>query len=126
MPVSRPARWHFTQDPDAFRRVAGRCAEREAARNTPLLTQLDVPGVRGWWGGPDGPDGEGAGLCQVVGEPGVLLLGAMPVDAARELAGRLPGEGRVSTVRGETGAVEAYADACGREVVGTRRMRLFR
>lgn len=133
--------WHFTEDPEVFRGAAQGWLETEAVRNTLLLTQLDAAGTRGWWVGPRDPapdrnpdrnpdrgrgPGRVAAACQVLAAERLLVLGAMPAGAARELAGRLPGEERVDAVRGESEAVEAYAAARGGPSLVTRRMRLFR
>ncbi|MFD7981353.1 GNAT family N-acetyltransferase [Streptomyces sp. NPDC059071] len=112
--------WHFTEDPEVFRRAAHAWLSAEPARNTTLLGMLDADGLRGWW---DGPGGGG-----FLSTPaGVLLLGTMPDAASRALgAAVLPYEGEVTAARGESGTVEAYARATGRPWRTTRRLRLFR
>ncbi|MFI8516716.1 GNAT family N-acetyltransferase [Streptomyces sp. NPDC085481] len=123
--------WHFTEDPEAFRAAVRNHLAAAPARHTALLTQLDVPGLRGWWAEPGEVRATGAFL---VSPPGVPLLGVMPDSAARELARALPGvlsgAAEVTGVRGESGTVEAFAaafgQAQGRSWRTTRRMRLYR
>ncbi|KOX32435.1 MULTISPECIES: GNAT family N-acetyltransferase [unclassified Streptomyces] len=116
--------WHFTEDPAAFRAAAGALLSAEPARNTGVLTLVDTAGRLGWW---TEPDGRVTGVL-VVTEPGKPVFGTVTPEAARALAS-LPdlfgGEG-VTALRGETAAVEAFAEATGRPWTATFRMRLFR
>ncbi|WP_128983435.1 GNAT family N-acetyltransferase [Streptomyces roseicoloratus] len=112
--------WHFTEDPEVFRRAAYTWLSAEPARNTTLLGMPDAVGLRGWW---DGPGGGGF----LATPAGMLLLGAMPDAAARALgAAPLPNGREVTSVRGESGTVEAYVRAGGRPWRTTHRLRLFR
>ncbi|MET9930860.1 MULTISPECIES: GNAT family N-acetyltransferase [unclassified Streptomyces] len=116
--------WHFTEDPAAFRAAVGALLSAEPARNTGLLTLMDTAGRLGWW---TEPDGRVTGVL-VVAAPGHPTFGTVTPEAARALAS-LPGpfgdEG-VAVLRGETAAVEAFAEATGRPWTATARMWLFR
>ncbi|WP_329623788.1 GNAT family N-acetyltransferase [Streptomyces sp. NBC_01255] len=120
--------WYFTEDVDTFRTAAGGLLAAEAARNTAVLTMMDSAGRLGWWAE---PDGRVTGVL-AVSPPREPSFGAVTVEAARALV--LPevfpeGE-EPTTVRGETAAVEAFAEAfagaTGRPWRTTVRMRLFR
>ncbi|WP_086825565.1 GNAT family N-acetyltransferase [Streptomyces sp. NRRL B-24572] len=116
--------WSFTDSAAAFRAAAAEHLAADAARNTAVLTLMDKAGRLGWWAEADGR------VTGVLAEapPGVPSLGAMTEEAARALAfpGGLPGGEGPTEVRGETAAVEAYAEATGRPWAPTTRMRLFR
>ncbi|MFE7517568.1 GNAT family N-acetyltransferase [Streptomyces sp. NPDC057540] len=116
--------WSFTDSPAVFRAAAGGHLAAEAARNTAVLTLMDTAARLGWWA--EG-DGRVTGVL-VVPPSGAPSLGATTDEAARALApAGLLGDGRRPTVvRGETAAVEAYAEATGRPWAPTTRMRLFR
>ncbi|MER8233632.1 GNAT family N-acetyltransferase [Streptomyces sp. NPDC094049] len=120
--------WYFTEDPAVFRAAAGPLLAAEPARNTTVLTLMDRAVRLGWWAD---PDGRVTGTVAVA-PPCVPLLGAVTVAAARALASVLPyGPGEAPTeVRGETGPVEAFADAfagaTGRSWAPGLRLRLFR
>ncbi|MEU6933622.1 GNAT family N-acetyltransferase [Streptomyces sp. 2RAF24] len=133
--------WHLTEDPEAFRAAVGEYLAAASARNTVLLTQLDVPGTRGWWTDP--VDGRVTGAFMVPSPgpgPGrwAPVLGTMPDAAAHALATRLSDTASfadvrgvrdargIRGVRGESGTVEVFVAALGRRPVRTRRMRLFR
>ncbi|MFI9118474.1 GNAT family N-acetyltransferase [Streptomyces bikiniensis] len=116
--------WHFTEDPAAFRAAAGALLSAEPARNTGVLTLVDTAGRLGWW---TEPDGRVTGVL-VVAAPGEPTFGTVAPEAARALAS-LPGpfgDAGVTVLRGETAAVEAFAEATGRPWTATFRMRLFR
>ncbi|MGW5775289.1 GNAT family N-acetyltransferase [Streptomyces sp. NPDC003863] len=112
--------WSFTDSAAAFRAAAAEHLAADPARNTAVLTLMDAAGRLGWW---EETDGRVTGAL-VVSPPGVSAFGAMTEEAAREL--RFPGGQEPTEVRGETAAVEAYADATGRPWTPTVRMRLFR
>ncbi|MEU7022894.1 GNAT family N-acetyltransferase [Streptomyces sp. NPDC046203] len=119
--------WHFTDDHAAFRHTVHPHLSSDPVRNTALLTLLDAPGritgPRGWWRDP--VDGRVAGVVVVL--PGrAVQLGMAGDEAARALAGVLPGVGEVAAVRGEAGAVEVFAEATGRAWAAERGVRLFR
>ncbi|MCX4980578.1 GNAT family N-acetyltransferase [Streptomyces sp. NBC_00572] len=122
--------WHFTEDTAAFRAAAGEHLAAEPARNTAVLTLMDRADRLGWWAE---PDGRVTGVL-AVSPSGVLDLGATTEEAALALACRAGEEpvlalraGQEPTeVRGETGTVEAYAEASGRPWAPVVRMRLFR
>ncbi|MFJ7126844.1 GNAT family N-acetyltransferase [Streptomyces sp. NPDC098101] len=122
--------WHFTEDPAAFRAAAGALLAAEPARNTGVLTLVDTAGRLGWW---TEPDGRVTGVLAVA-VPGEPVLGTVTPEAARALASPpdlfgkpdLFGDEGVTVVRGETAAVEAFAEATGRPWTATVRMRLFR
>ncbi|MEW1903365.1 GNAT family N-acetyltransferase [Streptomyces sp. NPDC086147] len=116
--------WHFTEDPAVFRAAAGALLSAEPARNTGLLARVDTAGRLGWW---TGPDGRVTGVLAVAA-PGEPTFGTVTPEAARALASSpdLPGNGGPVVVRGETAAVEAFAEAIGRPWTPTVRMRLFR
>ncbi|MER7534642.1 GNAT family N-acetyltransferase [Streptomyces sp. NPDC097704] len=111
--------WSFTDSAAAFRAAAEHLAA-DPARNTAVLTLMDAAGRLGWW---EEADGRVTGAL-VVSPPGVSAFGAMTEEAARAL--RFPGGRAPTEVRGETAAVEAYAEATGRPWTPTVRMRLFR
>ncbi|MCX5390366.1 GNAT family N-acetyltransferase [Streptomyces sp. NBC_00094] len=112
--------WFFTEDAAAFRAAAADLLAAEAARNTAVLTLMDRADRLGWWAE---PDGRVTGVV-AVSPPREPAFGAVTVEAARALV--LP-EGEAPTaVRGETAAVEAFAEATGRPWTVTVRMRLFR
>ncbi|WP_318211420.1 MULTISPECIES: GNAT family N-acetyltransferase [unclassified Streptomyces] len=113
--------WHFTEDPAAFRAAAAPLLAAEPARNTAVLTMMDTAGRLGWW---TEPDGRVTGVL-VVSPPRVPAFGAITVEAARALA-TLDDEEEPTALRGETDAVEAFANATGRPWAPTARMRLFR
>ncbi len=116
--------WHFTEDPAVFRAAAGALLSAEPARNTGVLTLMDAAGRLGWW---TEPDGRVTGVL-VVAAPGQPTFGTVTPEAARALA-LLPapfGDEGVTVLRGETAAVEAFAEATGRPWTATFRMRLFR
>ncbi|AJF64913.1 GNAT family N-acetyltransferase [Streptomyces vietnamensis] len=112
--------WSFTDSAAAFRAAAAEHLAADAARNTAVLTLMDKAGRLGWWAEADGR------VTGVLAEapPGVPSLGVMTEEAARALTFP-PGE-EPTEVRGETAAVEAYAEATGRPWATTARMRLFR
>ncbi|MFF0426784.1 GNAT family N-acetyltransferase [Streptomyces sp. NPDC004520] len=116
--------WSFTGSPAVFRAVAAEHLAADPARNTAVLTLMDTAGRLGWWTEADGR------VTGVLAEAphGVTSFGAMTEEAARALAfpGGLPGGEQPTEVRGETAAVEAYAEATGRPWAPTVRMRLFR
>ncbi|MFI1655574.1 GNAT family N-acetyltransferase [Streptomyces sp. NPDC020472] len=115
--------WSFTESAAAFRAAAAEHLAAEPVRNTAVLTLMDTAGRLGWWAEPDG----GVTGVLVVSPPGEPSLGAMTEEAARALAAEgLPGGERPTAVRGETAAVEAYAEATGRPWAPVARMRLFR
>ncbi|MFJ6578524.1 GNAT family N-acetyltransferase [Streptomyces sp. NPDC091368] len=116
--------WSFTDSPAAFRAAAGGHLAAEAARNTAVLTLMDTAERLGWWAE---PDGRVTGVLAVP-QSGAPSFGAVTEEAARALApaGLLGDERRPAVVRGETAAVEAYAEATGRPWEPTTRMRLFR
>ncbi|MFI1973750.1 GNAT family N-acetyltransferase [Streptomyces wedmorensis] len=122
--------WHFTEDAAAFRTAAARHLAAEPARNTAVLTLMDRADRLGWW---TEPDGRVTGVLAFSPSSG-LDLGATTEEAARALASPadapdapvFPGGGEPVALRGETAAVEAYAEACGRSWTVTGRMRLFR
>ncbi|MFE5907958.1 GNAT family N-acetyltransferase [Streptomyces wedmorensis] len=122
--------WHFTEDAAAFRTAAARHLAAEPARNTAVLTLMDRADRLGWW---TEPDGRVTGVLAFSPSSG-LDLGAMTEEAARALASPadtpdppvFPDGGEPVVLRGETAAVEAYAEACGRSWEVTGRMRLFR
>ncbi|MFD3570537.1 GNAT family N-acetyltransferase [Streptomyces sp. NPDC058667] len=112
--------WHFTEDSAAFRTAAAEHLAADPARNTAVLTLMDRADRLGWWAEPDGR------VTGVLAEspPRVPAFGAMPVEAARALV--FPAGTEPTELRGETAAVEAYAEASGRPWRPTVRMRLFR
>ncbi|MFC8763608.1 GNAT family N-acetyltransferase [Streptomyces sp. NPDC057193] len=112
--------WHFTEDATAFRTAAAEHLAAEPARNTAVLTLMDRADRLGWWAEPDGR------VTGVFAEspPRVPAFGAMTVDAARALV--FPAGTEPTELRGETAAVEAYAEASGRPWTPVVRMRLFR
>lgn len=128
--------WSFTDSPAVFRAAAAEHLAADPARNTAVLTLMGTAGRLGWWTEADGR------VTGVLAEapPGLTSFGAVTEEAARALAfpgglsgglseglpGGLPGDGRPTEVRGETAAVEAYAEATGRPWAPTVRMRLFR
>ncbi|CAM5549075.1 N-acetyltransferase [Streptomyces tanashiensis] len=112
--------WSFTDSAAAFRAAAAEHLAADPARNTAVLTLMDTAGRLGWW---EEADGRVTGVLAVA-PPGVPAFGAMTEEAARALV--LPGGERATEVRGETAAVEAYAEATGRPWAPTVRMRLFR
>ncbi|MFD3660623.1 GNAT family N-acetyltransferase [Streptomyces sp. NPDC058659] len=112
--------WYFTEDAAAFRAAAGGLLAAEAARNTAVLTLMDSAGLLGWWAG---PDGRVTGVL-AVSPSRVPVFGAVTVEAARALA--FPAGEEPTAVRGETAAVEAFAEATGLPWTPTGRMRLFR
>ncbi|MFJ6247804.1 MULTISPECIES: GNAT family N-acetyltransferase [unclassified Streptomyces] len=116
--------WHFTEEPAVFRAAAGALLSAGSARNTGVLALVDAAGRFGWW---TGPDGRVTGVL-VVAAPGEPTFGTVTPEAARALASSpdLPGNGGPTVVRGETAAVEAFAEATGRPWTPTVRMRLFR
>ncbi|MEU4066128.1 GNAT family N-acetyltransferase [Streptomyces wedmorensis] len=122
--------WHFTEDAAAFRTAAARHLAAEPARNTAVLTLMDRADRLGWW---TEPDGRVTGVLAFSPSSG-LDLGATTEEAARALASPadtpdapvFPDGGEPVVLRGETAAVEAYAEACGRSWAVTGRMRLFR
>lgn len=116
--------WHFTEDPAVFRAAAGALLSAEPARNTGVFTLMDTAGRLGWW---TEPGGRVTGVL-VVAAPGQPTFGTVTPEAARALAS-LPdpfGDEGVAVLRGETAAVEAFAEATGRPWTATFRMRLFR
>ncbi|MFB7515362.1 GNAT family N-acetyltransferase [Streptomyces sp. NPDC056144] len=116
--------WTFTEDADAFRTAAAELLASEATRNTAVLTLMGSAGRLGWW---TEADGRVTGVL-AVSPPRVPAFGAVTVAAARALV--LPAGEEPKAVRGETAAVEAYAEAhaeaTGRRWRPTVRMRLFR
>ncbi|WP_369143944.1 GNAT family N-acetyltransferase [Streptomyces sp. R44] len=115
--------WSFTDSAATFRAVAAAHLAADPARNTAVLTLMDTAGRLGWW---EEADGRVTGVLAVA-PPGVPSFGAMTEEAARALAPEvLPGAEEPTEVRGETAAVEAYAEATGRPWTPTVRMRLFR
>ncbi|MEX0170911.1 GNAT family N-acetyltransferase [Streptomyces sp. LMG1-1-1.1] len=126
--------WHFTEDAETFRSAAARHLAAEPARNTAVLTLMGRAERLGWWAE---PDGRVTGVLAYSPAAG-LDLGATTEEAARALAARAdalvspagvaaaPADGGPVALRGETAAVEAYAEACGRPSRVTGRMRLFR
>ncbi|MEU5216332.1 GNAT family N-acetyltransferase [Streptomyces sp. NPDC020807] len=112
--------WTFTEDADAFRTAAAGLLAAEATRNTAVLTLMGAAGRLGWW---TEADGRVTGVL-AVSPPRVPAFGAVTVEAARALV--LPEGEEPTAVRGETAAVEAYAEATGRPWRPTVRMRLFR
>ncbi|MFE0702894.1 GNAT family N-acetyltransferase [Streptomyces sp. NPDC058872] len=112
--------WHFTGESVVFRRAAARHLATEAVRNTAVLSLLDRPGRFGWW---VEPDGRVTGVL-AVSPSGVLDLGATTEGAAGALL--FPTGEEPTTVRGETAAVRAYAEASGGPWEPATRMRLFR
>ncbi|MFB6835937.1 GNAT family N-acetyltransferase [Streptomyces sp. NPDC056361] len=123
--------WHFTEDADAFRSAAARHLAADPARNTAVLTLMGRAERLGWWAE---PDGRVTGVLAYSPAAG-LDLGAATEEAARALAagadalaspGGAPAGGHPVALRGETAAVEAYAEACARPWRVTGRMRLFR
>ncbi|MFI1716358.1 GNAT family N-acetyltransferase [Streptomyces litmocidini] len=116
--------WSFTDSAAAFRAVAAEHLAADPARNTAVLTLVDGAGRLGWW---TEADGTVTGVL-VVARPGVPVFGAVTEEAARALAlpGGLPDGGEPTEARGETAAVEAYAEATGRPWTPIVRMRLFR
>ncbi|MFI9117532.1 GNAT family N-acetyltransferase [Streptomyces venezuelae] len=114
--------WHFTEDPAVFRAGAAALLAAEPARNTAVLTLTDTADRLGWW---TEPDGRVTGVL-AVSPPRVPALGVVPVEAARALAAFGGEEEAATAVRGETAAVEAFAEATGRPWEPTVRMRLFR
>ncbi|MFF1510776.1 GNAT family N-acetyltransferase [Streptomyces sp. NPDC058326] len=112
--------WHFTEDATAFRTAAADHLAAEPARNTAVLTLMDRADLLGWWAEPDGRV-TGVFAASPVRVP---AFGAMTVEAARALV--LPAGEEPTGLRGETAAVEAYAEASGRPWAPTVRMRLFR
>ncbi|WP_435057515.1 GNAT family N-acetyltransferase [Streptomyces sp. bgisy060] len=112
--------WHFTGESEVFRRAAARHLATEAVRNTAVLGLLDRPVRFGWW---VEPDGRVAGVL-AVSPSGVLDLGATTEGAAGALF--FPAGEEPTTVRGETAAVRAYAEAAGGPWEQATRMRLFR
>ncbi|MFF8834878.1 GNAT family N-acetyltransferase [Streptomyces sp. NPDC015130] len=121
--------WYFTEDVDTFRTAAGELLAAEAARNTAVLTLMDSAGRLGWWAEPDGRvTGVLAMSPPREPSPGPVDLGVVTVEAARALV--LPEGETPTSVRGETAAVEAFAEAYARATglprTVTGRMRLFR
>ncbi|MEV8586492.1 GNAT family N-acetyltransferase [Streptomyces sp. NPDC051180] len=112
--------WHFTGDATAFRTAAARHLAAEPARNTAVLTLMDRADRLAWW---TEPDGRVTGVL-AVSPPRVPAFGAVTVEAARAL--EFPAGQEPVALRGETAAVEAYAEASGRPWAPTVRMRLFR
>ncbi|MFC9700729.1 GNAT family N-acetyltransferase [Streptomyces sp. NPDC056943] len=112
--------WYFTEDAAAFRAAAADLLAAEAARNTAVLTLMDSAGRLGWWAE---PDGRVTGVL-AVSPPREPSFGAVTVEAARALV--FPAGEEPTIVRGETAAVEAFAEATGRPWTATVRMRLFR
>lgn len=112
--------WYFTEDAAAFRTAAADLLAAEAARNTAVLTLMGSAGRLGWWAE---PDGRVTGVL-AVSSPGEPSFGAVTVEAARALV--LPEGEEPTAVRGETAAVEAFAEATGRPWATAGRMRLFR
>ncbi|MFB7589219.1 GNAT family N-acetyltransferase [Streptomyces sp. NPDC056169] len=112
--------WYFTEDAAAFRAAAADLLAAEAARNTAVLTLMDSAGRLGWWAE---PDGRVTGVL-AVSPPREPSFGTVTVEAARALA--FPAGEEPTTVRGETAAVEAFAEASGRPWTPIARMRLFR
>ncbi|MFB7450796.1 GNAT family N-acetyltransferase [Streptomyces sp. NPDC056194] len=112
--------WSFTDSAAAFRAAAAEHLAADPARNTAVLTLMDAAGRLGWW---EEADGRVTGAL-VVSPPSVSAFGVMTEEAARAL--RFPGGQEPTEVRGETAAVEAYAEATGRPWTPTVRMRLFR
>ncbi|MFF8376303.1 GNAT family N-acetyltransferase [Streptomyces sp. NPDC015661] len=112
--------WSFTDSAAAFRAAASEHLAADPARNTAVLTLMDTAARLGWW---EEADGRVTGVL-AVSRSGVPAFGAMTEEAARAL--ELPGGEEPTEVRGETAAVEAYAEATGRPWTPTVRMRLFR
>ncbi|MEU1074699.1 MULTISPECIES: GNAT family N-acetyltransferase [unclassified Streptomyces] len=107
--------WHLTDDVETFLVAADPFLAADPARNTVLLTlgagarEGHWPGARfGWWTGPG--QTVGGAYVQTPGMPPVL--GTMPDDAARELAGALRGETLVG-VNGTTATARAFGEAWG-------------
>ncbi|MFD9046526.1 GNAT family N-acetyltransferase [Streptomyces zaomyceticus] len=120
--------WHFTEDVAAFRAATASLLAAEPARNTAVLTLMDAADRLGWW---TEPDGEVTGVL-AVSPPGMPAFGAITVEAAHALVSEVVGGAAAepAEVRGETGPVEAFAEALatatGRSWNPTVRMRLFR
>ncbi|MEU5433894.1 GNAT family N-acetyltransferase [Streptomyces sp. NPDC020719] len=127
--------WHLTEDVEEFRTATETFLAADPARNTVLLTLTEGaragvwPGARfGWWTPPDGAgageaDGAvGGAYIQTPGMPPVL--GTMPDEAARDLAGVLRGSDLVG-VNGATATARAFGEAWGPYRVD-REERLFR
>ncbi|MEU3608370.1 GNAT family N-acetyltransferase [Streptomyces sp. NPDC035033] len=112
--------WHFTTDRGAFLAAAGAHLAAEPARNTAVLTTMDGAALLGWW---TGPDGTVTGVLAAAPLPD-LTFGAVPVEAAAALV--LPDGTEPATLRGETAAVEAYANATGLPWEPAMGIRLFR
>ncbi|MFI8770098.1 GNAT family N-acetyltransferase [Streptomyces sp. NPDC053792] len=112
--------WSFTESAAAFRAAAAGHLAADPARNTAVLTLMDTAARLGWW---EEADGRVTGVL-AVSPPGVPAFGAVTEEAARALV--LPGGEQPTEARGETAAVEAYAEATGRPWAPTVRMRLFR
>ncbi|MET9360754.1 GNAT family N-acetyltransferase [Streptomyces sp. NPDC006632] len=109
--------WHLTDDIEMFRKAAGGLLAADPARSSVLLTVSETaragvwPEIRsGWW--VCGGTVAGAFLQTPPFPP---LLGPMPPEAARELAGELRGISPtgVNGVNGESDAALAFGRAWG-------------
>ncbi|MFD3805868.1 GNAT family N-acetyltransferase [Streptomyces sp. NPDC058619] len=129
--------WTFTSDLTAYLTAAGPALTARPVPNSLLLTTADALKRRGphaygradplfgWWTGPDGTVAAGL-LCT---PPHPLLLGALPAEAVRALAGALATEPLLAGISGFNARrpdADALAGAWGRAARVAGENRLYR